>query len=132
MALIVPDAAEAVMLGYILNQNNPQDLTVRLYSNNVTPSEASAVIDFTEVVGGGYAAVPLTAGSWGIVTGDPSTASYPQITWTFTGAVGNVYGIFVTRDTAGDLMWAELFTNGPYNITTNGDQIKVTLRLTLE
>ena len=131
MALVVPNASEVYMLEYILNQQSPTDLTIRLYANDVTPAEATIITDLTEVVGGGYAAVALTSGTWVITPGDPSEAAYTQITWTFTGSVGNVYGYYVTRAN-GDLMWAERFSNGPYNISTSGDEIRVTQRLTLE
>ena len=132
MALVVGNTAEVIMLDYILNRDAPEDLVIRLYSNDQTPVEADVIGDYTEVTGGGYASVALTSGSWSITPGDPSVADYPQVTWTFTGSVGNVYGYYVNRTTGGELMWAERFTNGPFNIQNNGDEIRVTPRLSLE
>jgi hypothetical protein len=76
--------------------------------------------------------ISLTPGSWSVISGNPSQAEHTEVTWTFSGAAGNVYGYYVTRDIGGELLWAERFTNGPFNITTNGDEIKITPRLTLE
>ena len=132
MALVVPNSAETIMLGYITNNDAPENLVIHLYSNNYTPDEFTTVSSVTEVTGGGYGSMGLTPGSWSIATGTPSQAEYPEVTWTFTGAVGNVYGYYITRQTGGELMWAERFSNGPFDIQTNGDQIKITPRLTLE
>lgn len=132
MTLVVSNSSEQTMLELLLNISSPEDLVLRLYSNNVTPSEADVAGTYTEVTGGGYASVTLVPANWGITPGDPTQALHPEIIFTFTGSIGNVYGYFLTQVTSGDLMWAERFTNGPFNITTNGDQIKVTLSITLE
>ena len=135
MALVVPNGSEVIMLNYILNIDAPENLSIQLYANNVIPDENSTVASFTEVANGlGYTTggISLIPGSWSVISGNPSQAEHTEVTWTFTGAAGNVYGYYVTRDTGGELMWAERFTNGPFNITTNGDEIKITPRLTLE
>jgi len=135
MALVVPNASEVIMLNYILNKDAPENISILLYANNVIPDENSTVATFTEVANGlGYTTggQSLTPGSWSVISGNPSQAEHTEVTWTFTGAAGNIYGYYVTRDTGGELLWAERFTNGPFNITTNGDEIKITPRLTLE
>jgi hypothetical protein len=135
MALVVPNASEVIMLNYILNKDAPENISMLLYVNNVIPDENSTVATFTEMSNGlGYTTggISLTPGSWSVISGNPSQAEHTEVTWTFTGAAGNVYGYYVTRDTGGELLWAERFTNGPFNITTNGDEIKITPRLTLE
>ena len=135
MALVVPNGSEVIMLNYILNIDAPENISIQLYVNNVIPDENSTVASFTEMAYGlGYTTggISLTPGSWSVISGNPSQAEHTEVTWTFTGAAGNVYGYYVTRDTGGELMWAERFTNGPFDITTNGDEIKITPRLTLE
>jgi len=138
MALVVPNDSEVIMLQYITNNDAPENISILLYRNNVTPNESSTVATFTEVLNeSGYTTggQSLTPASWSIVSGNPSQAEHTEIVWTFTGpltAPGDVYGYYVTRDTGGELLWAERFTNGPFNITTNGDEIKITPRLTLE
>ena len=120
------------MLQYLTNNDAPENLVIHLYANDVTPNENTTTATFTEVAGGGYSSQALTPGSFSIVTGSPSQAEHTEITWTFTGAVGNVYGYYVTRQTGLETMWAERFSNGPFDIQTNGDQIKITPRITLE
>ena len=135
MALVVPNSSEVIMLNYVLNIDAPENISILLYANNVIPDENSTVATFTELANGfGYTTggQSLTPGSWSVVSGNPSQGEHTEMTWTFTGAAGLVYGYYVTRDTGGELLWAERFTNGPFNIQTNGDQIKITPRLTLE
>lgn len=132
MSLVVPNTSESIMLQYLTNNDAPENLVIHLYANDVTPDENTTTATFTEATGGGYASQALIPASFSIVTGSPSQAEHVEITWTFTGAVGNIYGYYVTRQTGGETMWAERFSNGPFNIQTNGDQIKVTPRITLE
>jgi hypothetical protein len=132
MALVVPNAAENVMLQNILNKTASEDMVLKLYTNDYTPIETSVEGSFTEAAGDGYAALTLAGASWTITPGAPSSAAYAQQTFMFTGALGDVYGYFVVQESSGKIMWAERFSNGPYNIQNNGDEIKVTPTITLE
>ena len=95
MALLAPNAAEDVMLQNILNKTAPQTLLLKLYTNNYTPVETSTEANFTVATGFGYADVSLTPASWTITPGNPTSAAFPQQTFTFTGALGNVYGYYI-------------------------------------
>lgn len=133
MTLIVPNARELELATDFLTPA----LTLRLYGNNVTPSGASAAADFTEIAGGGYANFPLTFANWGITAGAPTVALYNATQqWVFTGAVdapGTIYGYFVTRNSDGQLMWAERFPSGLVPFTPQaGSFIRVTPRVTFE
>ena len=99
------------------------------YEKQTTNKERTT---YTEVAGGGYSDQAIASVSWNIVVGDPTTASYPEITFSFTGAAGNIYGYYVVQSTSGRLMWAERFTNGPFNIQNSGDEIRVTPQITAE
>ena len=132
MTLLVPNNAEQIFLNLILNKSTPENLVIRLFSNNKTPAEGDLVGDYTEVSGGGYASQSLTPGSWTVSPGAPTQATHSLVSFGFTGAAGNVYGYFVTQATSGALMWAERFTDGPYNIANNGDEIRITPRITLD
>lgn len=132
MALVVPNGGEVIALSYLVNKSSPENLVLRLFTNNKTPAEADAVGDYTEATGSGYASITLTGASWTVTPGAPSSAAYAQQTFTFTGALGNVYGYYLTRLTTGDLVYAERFSDGPYNIANNGDQIKVTPTITAD
>ena len=132
MTLLVPNSAEAIILANFLNKTAPQDLRLKLYSSDTTPSETDTEATYTETTGGGYVQQALTASSWTVTPGNPTTAAYPEATFTFTGAAGNVYGYYVVQSISGALMWAERFTNAPLNIQNNGDEIRVTPQITLE
>jgi len=92
----------------------------------VTPTEQFTPADFIEVTGGGYTSLSLTGSSW---TVDSSSAVYAQQTWEFTGSVGNVYGYYVTTADNTSVIFAEKFDDGPYNVATTGDTIRVTLNI---
>jgi hypothetical protein len=131
MAVVFTNAAEQVALENFINKTAPENLVLRLYSDNQTPAKTDVVGDYTEVSGNGYLAVTLTPNNFVMTPGDPSSAAYPQVTFAFTGAAGNVYGYYVTRASTGDLMFANRFSNAPINIANNGDEIRITLTITL-
>lgn len=132
MALLVPNNGEGDGLSYFVNKSAPENLILKLYTSNTTPAEADVAATYTEAAGNGYAALTLTGANWTITEGAPSNAAYAQQTFTFTGALGNVYGYFMVRATSGRIAYAERFSDGPYNVTTNGDQIKVTPTITFD
>ena len=131
MTLLVPDVGEGRMLRAIVNNTAPENLVLRLYTNNITPAETDTAGTYTEATGSGYASITLTGASWSFTQGAPSYASYAEQTFTFSGALGNVYGYYLTQLTSGILMWSERFPSAPYNIVNNGDNIKVTPYLEL-
>ena len=131
MALVVPDAREVDVLTDLLTSA----LTLKLYSNDVTPSGASLAGDFTEVAGGGYANKPLTFANWGITPGNPTVALYNATqSFVFTGptnAPGTIYGYYVTRNSDGLLIFAQRFAAGiaPFSPIA-GSNIRITPRIT--
>ena len=132
MTLRIPNGGEQKLLEFMLGKTAIEQFQLRLYSSNTTPGETDTAATYTQVSGGGYAAVGLTASNWTATAGAPTAAVYPQVTFSFTGSVGNVYGYYVVGVTSGTLLWAERFTDGPYNVTTAGDTIRVTPRITLQ
>lgn|SRR5262245_44055815 len=134
MPLLVPDVGEVELLRAGLGRvaMGATD-TLKLYTNNITPGESDTAGTYTEAAGFGYAAKSITnATDWTVTTTAGTTeAVAPQQTWTFTGALGNVYGYYIIRADTGVLLWAERFTDGPYNIANNGDEIRVTPKIQL-
>jgi len=127
MALLFPNQGEQLALSHILNKTAPENLTLRLFQNNYTPIETTIETDLTEATFTGYSAISLTAANWTIPDGGPAT--YAEQTFTSTAGSQNqdVYGYYLTQDTSGKLLYAELFTDGPYNIANDQDKINVTL-----
>ena len=104
---MIPNIGETKNLQKILNQN----ITLKLFSNDVTPGETDTVGTYVEVVGGGYVAKTLTFANWAIVAGSPSIASYAAQDFNFTGPTTGptgVYGYYLV-DSDGDLMGSERF-----------------------
>lgn len=132
MSLKVVDGGESLALQYLVNKASPQDLKLCLYTNNKTPAETDVIGDYTEAAGNGYAEITLTGASWSVSGTAPTSIGYAQQTFTFSGALGNVYGYYLKRASGGELVLAELFSDGPYNIANNGDTIKITLAITAD
>jgi hypothetical protein len=129
MAVVFTQAGEVIALQNIVNYAAPQTLVLRLYSNNQTPTSLDSASNYTELSGYGYSSVTLVPNSFSFNTGTPCTATYPQISFTFTGAAGYIYGYFVTQASSGNLVFANRFSNAPIQIANNGDQIRVTLTI---
>lgn len=131
MALVIVDNGESIALQYLTNKSaTTRDLILRLFTSNTTPAETDTTGTYTEASGNGYASITLTGASWTVSGTAPTSIGYAQQTFTFTGALGDVYGYYLTRATDADLVAAERFTGAPFNIANNGDQIKITLAIT--
>lgn len=133
MAALVVNNGEAVALSYLTGKTTTTEaLKLRLYTNNVTPSEADTSATYTAAVGGGYADISIPRGDWTVSAGAPSTATLPAQVWTFTGPLTTnltIYGYVLVRDTTGDLILAENFSTS-FTPSSNGDSL--TLNLTIQ
>lgn len=133
MALVLTDIGADEILKTYFNNTRPtggNNLTLRLFATDVTPAQTG--ITYVEAVGGGYAALTLTNGSWTIApANDPSDAVYAQQTFTFTGPLttnGAVYGYYIT-DADATVIYAEAFAS--FEPLINGDNIKITPKFQL-
>ena len=131
MPIVFANAGEVIALRNILNNTAPQTLVLKLFTNNKIPAKTDVATDYIELAGFGYSSVVLTPGNFVFTPGDPSTAVYPQMTFTFTGAAGFIYGYFVIQGNSGSLLFANRFLNSPIQIANSGDEIRVTLTITL-
>lgn len=132
MALIVPDALELEVINNILTPT----LTLRLNSNNVTPTATSTTASFIEVIGGGYVNKPLIFANWIITAGAPTSALYSVQSFTFTGPTGapsTIFGYYVTRNSDNKLMWAERFPSAIVPFTPiAGSKIQIIPKFTVQ
>ena len=116
----------------ILDDLIDQVMTLKLYSNNKTPSVADIAVDYTEVSGGGYLAKSLLTANWIVTEGNPSNVTYNTFQdFFFTGptaAPTTIYGYYII-DPAGILRWAERFTSVPF-IPINGALISIKPKIT--
>jgi len=133
MALLVPDVSEVILLETMLNKTAATDVKLRLYTNNRTPGEDDDIASYTESTGTGYVAITLTGSSWTVATaGGTTTAEYAQQTFTYSGAEANIYGYYVTNSSGAEVLWAELFSDGPYSIPAGGGSVKITPKIELD
>ena len=132
MALRVTDEGEVIALKALLNHTAGQNLVLKLYQNNITPADTDTAATYTECTFTGYVNLTLTGASWTVTPGAPAVASYAQQTFTSSAdqAAQNAYGYFLTQLGSGTLVYAERFTGAPFVIQNNGDNIKVTPRIT--
>ena len=134
MPLTVPIVGDTLLLRYMLNNVTPADVQMRLYSNNVTPHESSALSDFTESAATSpYTAVTLSGASWTVSSGATagSTGTYAAQNFNFSTA-DTIYGYFITSGGARTLLWAERFSGGPFQLPTSGGQIQVNPKISLD
>lgn len=130
MPLVFPDQGENISLEAIVNKTAPQNLILRLFKSNTTPAESDTEATYTEADFTGYSAITLTGSSWGTASG--GSISFAQQTFTSSAnqTAQNVYGYYLTQTTSAKLVYSERFSDGPYSISNNGDQIKVTPTIT--
>lgn len=129
MTLLVPDVGDTEALKRILNDATPDNLKLKLYTNNKTPAKADTVANYTESTATGYAAKTLTGTDWTYASNaGVTTASFAAQTFTYTAAE-TVYGYYVTNNAGTTLMWAELFSS-VFNIPSGGGSITITPKFT--
>ena len=126
MALNFPDSGENLVLEMIVNKTAPQNLVLRLYKNNITPSDTDTAGTYTEATFPGYSAITLSGASWNAASS--GTIAYgSQQTFTCSGtSTDDLYGYYVTQATSGTLLYSERDANAPFAIRSNGDNIKIT------
>jgi len=126
MALNVPHTGENLALEMIVNKTAAQNLLLKLFINNITPSDTDTAGTYTEATFPGYSAITLTGISWGTASGGTITYGSQQ-TFTCSGtATDNVYGYYVVQASSGTLLYSERDASAPFAVRNSGDNIKLT------
>lgn len=116
----------------MLNKLVNQVLTLKLFSNNVTPALGDTAATFTEISGGGYVSKTLAFASWVVASGIATYNAAQDFNFTgATAAPGTAYGYFIIN-ASGTLIAAERFAAGvlPFS-PVNGSLIRVTPKITV-
>lgn len=123
MALVVANVGELLLLNRALRLSNQENLVLKLYKNDVTPSASSVAGDFTECDFSGYSSITLANGTWAAAStsGGKATSSYGEQTFTSSGGSQTVYGVYVVGATSGTLYYAERFSTA--KTVTSGDSV---------
>jgi hypothetical protein len=117
----------------MLNFTAAGNVEMHLYNNNKTPAENDQIAQYTESVASNYTGVLLSGAQWTVASGAVAgaTATYAQQSFNFSGA-DTIYGYFVTSTSKAVLLWAELFTGGPFTLPSSGGTIAVTPKISLD
>lgn len=126
MALNVPDVGENKIVEMVVNKTAPENLVLKLYSNNITPADSDTAGTYTEATFAGYSAITLTGASWGAASGGVTSFAQQTFTRSSTGTTENIYGYYVIQTTSGVLIWSERDGAAPAAMTNSGDNIKLT------
>lgn len=133
MTLILSTDGAIQLLNIVFNNQRAvggNNLTVRLFTNNITPAITDHFATYEEASGGGYVSKVLTMGNWLVGTNPDNTAKATYMTeqiWTFTGAIScakTIYGYYIT-DADSQLLWAEKIPT-PFIPGTTGLTLKAT------
>jgi hypothetical protein len=117
----------------MLNFTASSDVEMHLYNNNRTPAETDTINLYTESTASNYTGVRLTGAAWTVASGATagSTATYAQQSFNFSAA-DTIYGYYVTSNQKQVLLWAELFSGGPFTLPSSGGTIAVTPKVSLD
>ena len=134
MSLVFFNQGETIALEALLNKTAGQNVKLKLFKSNTTPAETDTEASYTEATFTGYADVTLSGASWTMTGGAPGIAAYAEQTFLSTAnqATQSIYGYYYVQVTSGKAIAAERFSDGPYAITNNGDNIKVTPQITAD
>lgn len=111
----VHDAAEAI------RQTAPfPTLKVHLFTNNVNPSNATVLADFTEATFAGYVAQSLTTPNPAVDAAHISTVTAVSVSFTITAGAQNIYGWYVTNSANTRLMWSQRDAAAPVAMDAAG------------
>lgn len=129
MSLVFPNIGTEKILDYLVANS----MTLKLFSNNIVPAITDVLATYTEVIGGGYAAITLVPANWTTTAASPSVALYSALQqFSFTGATnppGTIYGYFIVQ--GANLICAERFPAGEVPFTPqNGSYIRIRPRIT--
>lgn len=132
MPLVAAISGDVLLLRYMLNFQASSDCEMHLYNNNKTPAPTDVLGNYTESVASNYSGARLVGTAWTVASGASigATATYAQQSFNFSGA-DTIYGYFVTASQKSVLLWAELFTGGPFTLPSSGGTIAVTPKISL-
>lgn len=132
MALLIPSVSDTLILNLILGKKIPStSQTLRLFKNDYVPTKNSTLSEVTEATQEGYVPLILSQASWLIETiSGVTSASYPEQQFVFS-ELAVIYGYYITTtiDSTEYLLWIERFSNGPYELPSDGGSISISLNI---
>lgn len=131
MGQILSASGEQASLERIVNKRGDgENLTLRLYQNDRTPSRDDAASAYQEASYAGYSAKELDGPRWTVAENEQTRMREAMHPAQLFMAQENereqfIYGYYYTYP-GGSLYSAERFTGGPFRVQHSGDKITVT------
>jgi hypothetical protein len=130
MSMVLSDVGAEALLKRAFKKLFPtggDNLTLKLFCNNVNPADGDTAATYTEATGGGYAAKPLSMANFAVSTAlGIAQAAYAQQIFAFTGPLttnGTIYGWYLV-DADGTLIYAQK-SDSSVTPATSGDAVIV-------
>lgn len=122
---------EKIMAEALVNKVAPQDLKLKLFQNNWTPADGNTESAVTEATFTGYTEISLSGANWVCTEGAPSQLTYPEQSFASSSdqTPQTIYGYYLVQATSGKLVCAWRFSDGPYTVSKNGDEIDITPKI---
>lgn len=129
MGLVITEAGALAMLGWTVQATaTPENILIKLFVNDVTPSATSTLSNFTIATFPSYADGTLSRSTWGnptTISGVAVSTYGEAISWTpGSGTQQTIYGYCLVGATSGTLIGAELLLT-PYT-TVGGTSFSIT------
>jgi len=131
MACVTTYLGEQEIFKRLLGIKTYTALKLKLYSDDRTPSKSDEVSQYTEISGGGYTEITIDPNDWTIASSSAATTAIlaAQI-FSFTGTITRITGYYITNTAEDVLIFAERFSDGPYeNFAESTLQIDLTLSI---
>jgi hypothetical protein len=111
MAFVWFNQGEGITAKATLNIAAGETLQLALYKNNRAPAAGDTEANYTEATFPGYARKTLAPGTWVVVEGAPTHATYAEQMFerTAAGADEPQYGYMLVQNTSGKVVGAEAF-----------------------
>ena len=108
MAAMTPnEGLKEMMEALVLDEAEPGDLEIFLFSNDETIAAGTVKVDLTEIAANGCAAQDLTKASFGVSTlADPSVITFDSgsgVSWTVDTAAQTAYGWAICSKVGGKI-----------------------------
>lgn len=132
MSQAVPSSSRGRMLALIVNAAQPENLVLKLFTNDIVPRDDDDNLSYAEASGFGYSPITLDGQEWKGEKGPPVSIQYAKQVFSFTGPLGKLYGYYLVQEKSAKLMWAERFADGPYHVVYAGSKIEVKPRLEMK
>jgi hypothetical protein len=127
----IPYQGKIELFNRFLGINSTDLLKLKLYSTDRTPSDSDTISEYDELDGNGYSAIEIPLSDWSVVSDGTNIKAILQTqTFTFSGLITRISGLYLTSNDDSLLIYAERFSDGPY-LNYNLGTLEIDLELVI-